>query len=179
MTTRTHLYDRINAILLAVLFAGSAWAYGRLPERIPMHFGLNGQPDRWEARSPASWFFLPLVAAALALGLRSMSRYSVGHPELWNLPDKRRFLALDPAAQAPIIQRMQEFLAFVGVMVTAVMMVVQASVYAAATGRSSGLPVFTFAGIGAAVAVMVVAGGRLNARVGAMVRDAHGRAAAS
>lgn len=175
----TQRYRLLNAVLVLALFAGSTWAYPRLPERIPIHFDLSGQPDRWETRSFASWFMLPAIAAALALFLHAVSPYATRHPELWNLPDKRRFLALDEAAQAPIVARMQEFVAFVGVVVTALLGVIQAGIYRASVGAARGLPVWALAAIGAFLLVVTVAGVRLNAAVGRMVRDAHARASAA
>lgn len=167
----------LNAVLLLALFAGSAWAYPRLPARIPIHFGFSGQPDAWESRSFWSWFMLPIIAAALALGLQVVSAWSARHPELWNVPEKRRFLALDAAARAPIVAKLREFVAFVGVVATALLGVVQIAVYQAATGAATGLPVWSLASICAALLVMAVAGGRLNAAVGRMVRDADAGAA--
>src|SRR5688572_30642422 len=101
----TQRYRLLNAVLLLALFAGSAWAYPRLPERIPVHFGLTGEPDAWAVRSAGSWFMLPAIAAVLVLVMHALSVYGSAHPETWNLPDKRRFLALSPADQAPIIAR--------------------------------------------------------------------------
>lgn len=176
MTTRR--YHLLNAILLLALFAGSAWAYPRLPARIPIHFDFAGRPDAWESRSIVSWFLLPAIAVGLAAFLRGASALAVRNPETWNLPDKRAFLALDPVARAPIVARMQEFMAFVGVMVTAVMCIVQASVYRAATGTETGLPPWAMAGIGLATLVMLAAGLRLNGIVGRMIREAHARAPA-
>jgi uncharacterized membrane protein len=173
----THRLRRLNAVLLLALFAGSAWAYPRLPGRIPMHFGFSGQPDAWASRSLVSWFLLPAITAALALGLHAIAASTANHPELWNVPDKRRFLALDAAARAPIVAKLREFVAFVGVVVTALMLVIQAAIYRAATGTAPGLPVWAMAAVGVALLVMIAASVRLNAAVGRMVNDAYAGAA--
>jgi uncharacterized membrane protein len=170
----TRQYRLLNAILLLALFAGSAWAYPRLPERIPVHFGFSGQPDRWEARSVVSWFLLPAIAAVLALGLHALSVYGTRHPEIWNVPDKRRFQALPPAAQAPIIAHEQRFMGFVGCVVAALFCVIQAGSYAASNGGA--LPVWAVAAIAGSVLVIGVAGVRENREVGRMIREAEGPA---
>jgi uncharacterized membrane protein len=54
----------------------------RLPERIPIHFGLNGQPNGWG--SPAS-LMLPLFPA-IALGVFLLMSFIAHHPELFNYP---------------------------------------------------------------------------------------------
>jgi uncharacterized membrane protein len=168
----TARYRLLNLVLVAALFAGSAWAYPRLPERIPTHFDLAGRPDAWEDRSPASWFMLPVLALALAGGLLLVSRYALRHPETWNLPDKRRFLALDQAAQEPIVQRMERFVAFVSVVVTGLLCAIQTAVFRTATGHAPEAPMWILVAVGTAVVVMFTAAVRLNTAVARMIRDA-------
>lgn len=174
----TQRYRLLNAILLAALFAGSVWAYPRLPERIPVHFGLTGEPDAWAMRSAGSWFMLPALAAALALLMHVLSAYGSGHPETWNLPDKRRFLALSRAEQAPIVARMQNFIARTGCVLTALFGMIQTGIWFASTGSEQWLPLWVTAGIAGSVLIIVAGALRLNGVVGRMVREAHTRAVA-
>lgn len=167
-------YRLLNGLILLALWAGSAWAYPRLPERIPVHFDLSGQPDRWEARSLASWFFLPAMAVGLAVFLHLAAALSARRPELWNVPDKRRFLALDAARQAPIVARLQTFMAALGVIIAVLLGVIQAAVYQATTGQARGLPVFAITGIAVSLLILLVLGVRLNAAVRRMIRQAEG-----
>ncbi len=161
----------LNAVLLLALFAGSAWAYPRLPERVPIHFDLAGQPDAWQSRS-VGWFLLPAVALFLTGFLHGIAAVSARNPELWNVPDKRRFLALSPQARAPIMAQLRTFVAWVGVVLTAMMCVMQAAVFRAATGASQGLPGWSLAAIGASVVAIIAGGLRLNTTVGRMIREA-------
>jgi uncharacterized membrane protein len=172
-------YRLLNGVLLVALFGGSLWAYPRLPEQIPMHFALSGEPDRWEARSPVSWFLLPTIGLVMALVLHAMSVYGARRPQVWNLPEKRKFLALHPPDQAPIIARMQHFMAQVGVVTAALFCLIQASIYSASTGGEEWLPLWVTAGIAGMVLVIGVGAVRLNGVVGRMVREAHARAVAS
>jgi len=43
--------------------------YDRLPEEIPVHFGLDGTPDRWESKSLLSLLMLPLLSGFLGIYL--------------------------------------------------------------------------------------------------------------
>jgi uncharacterized membrane protein len=172
-------YRLLNTLVLLALWAGSIWAYPRLPARIPLHFDLAGNPDGWSARSPGSWFLLPIVTTMTWAMMQLIASHAGGNPDLWNMPDKRRFLALDRARQAPIITRMQEFISIVGIVVTALMALVQAGVYQAATGRARGLPLFATGGIVAALLVLAVLAVRLNAEVRRMVREAEERSTAA
>jgi Domain of unknown function (DUF1648) len=56
----------IDALSVAVLILGWGLAlsvYPRLPEMVPVHFGLRGEADRWGGR----WmiFMIPLVSTAI------------------------------------------------------------------------------------------------------------------
>ncbi|HST58559.1 MAG TPA: DUF1648 domain-containing protein [Longimicrobium sp.] len=175
----TQRYRLLNAILVLALFAASAWAYPRLPERIPIHFGFSGQPDAWAGRSIASWFLLPAITAALALMMHAISMYGASNPHLWNLPDKRRFLALPRAEQAPILARMQRFIAMIAVVLTLLLGSIQAGIYHTSSTRSQALPAWTLGWIVASLLVIGIAAYRLNGTLGQMVREAHARAVAA
>ncbi|WP_221089031.1 DUF1648 domain-containing protein [Deinococcus aquaedulcis] len=53
----------LSLLPFALSFALAAWALPQQPERVPVHWGVNGQPDRWG--SPAEGLFL---LPALLLG---------------------------------------------------------------------------------------------------------------
>ena len=60
-----YLYVQIGIVVLAyaVLWAYTLYIYSQLPETIPAHFDLTGNPDAWAAKSSA--LNLPLIATAL------------------------------------------------------------------------------------------------------------------
>lgn len=84
-----------------------------LPSKIPMHFGLNGQPDQFAEKSITSWFWLPTLASVFACGfglllpkwVRSMA---ASNSALLNVPDQRRFRALPTDARLRVIDAMME-----------------------------------------------------------------------
>ena len=51
-------------LLLAAMWAFALAVYPRLPARIPIHWNLHGEVDRWGGRGGA--FLLPAIATALA-----------------------------------------------------------------------------------------------------------------
>jgi hypothetical protein len=53
--------------------------YGRLPERVPVHFGFDGQPDGWMNRG--SW---PAFSMVMVVGIDALVFLS--YPGPWNLP---------------------------------------------------------------------------------------------
>ena len=60
---------------LALMVAGSLYAWGRVPDRLPVHWGIGGQPDRFGGR-PQALGIMPLIALLL-YGLGAiLSRFS-------------------------------------------------------------------------------------------------------
>jgi uncharacterized membrane protein len=161
--------------LLAALYAGSAAAYPRLPERIPIHFDLAGNPDGWASTSLLSWFLLPLIATAMAGFLFVIGRVSEYRPELWNIPEKPRFLALPAEARAPIAARLRAFLALMAVMITALMGVFQVEVFVTATGQASAKPWLMTGAIVLMLVAIGVSAVRMGGRVAVEIREAHRR----
>jgi len=51
-----------------------------LPERIPIHFGIDGQPNGWG--SPAGLWLLPPIAAVVYAGMTLVTRF----PSAFNYP---------------------------------------------------------------------------------------------
>lgn len=172
-------YRLLNLLLLGALFAGSMMVYPTLPQRFPRHFGVSGQPDAWMERSVLSWLLLPIIAAATAALLEVASRASIRNPSLWNVPDKQRFLALTPAEQAPVIRRLRDFMGMTGLATTALMMLVQASIYDAATRSTPSMPGYVLPAAGLFAVILVILGLRMNSRIAALIQDAYRRRGAA
>ena len=61
------------ALLLAPFFViGAFW--NKLPARIPVHWSLRGDVDRWASSKSIEIFFLPLIAVAMVALLRAVPR---------------------------------------------------------------------------------------------------------
>jgi Protein of unknown function (DUF1648) len=58
-----NLIDALSVVVLILGWALALSVYPRLPERVPVHFGLRGEADRWGGR----WmiFMVPLVSTAI------------------------------------------------------------------------------------------------------------------
>ena len=63
----------IGPVLIVLMIAFALAVYGRLPERIPTHFSLSGEPDGWSARFPGA-FLMPAMAVGLYLLLFALRR---------------------------------------------------------------------------------------------------------
>lgn len=136
MTAR--LLHRVNGSLLAALLIGSAWAFPRLPERIPAHFDAAGEVTRWAEPSAVTWFLLPLIAVATVALNYGLARLLPRRPQLFNFPGKPQLLALPAERRGPVIARMQECLYALSVPVVALFGYLQWTSYRAAHGADSG-----------------------------------------
>lgn len=71
----------LGAVGLLLMFAMIAQYWPSLPERIPSHFGVSGQPDAWSGKG--TLLILPLLSAALYVGLTVLSRYPHVYNYMW------------------------------------------------------------------------------------------------
>ena len=60
-------------LLILITIVATAIVYPRLPTRVPVHWGANGQVDRYGSRFEGAWL-LPLVMAGAWLLLRFLPR---------------------------------------------------------------------------------------------------------
>ena len=63
----------IGPVVIALMVAFALAVYGRLPEQIPTHFDLSGEPDDWTDRFPGA-FVMPAMAAGVYLLLFALRR---------------------------------------------------------------------------------------------------------
>jgi uncharacterized membrane protein len=173
MTARS-LY-RLDLVLLLVYFGAAAALWPTLPDRIPIHFGLSGEPTRWVDATVAAWFGLPMVAAGLTLFVWWLGRLAVRYPTLWNLPDKERFLRLPPERRAAITDSLEAYVAQVAMLLIVLFAELQVEMYATAMGRTGGLSLWFW------LILAIVVGGSLGgalalyARLGRRIREAEKR----
>jgi len=106
------------ATLVFVLHATVWWRaiawYPDLPNRIPIHFDLSGQPDEFASKTSGAWFLLPGIALGLLLflgaigwGLGALVRSS---PGLCNMPRKELFVRLSPEGRMAVVAPTRAFL---------------------------------------------------------------------
>ena len=87
--------DVLNVALATATVAYSAWAWPRLPAEIPVHFGLDGQPDRWAPATAWSWFTLPALSVAALLLILALREWAIRRPTTLNLPGGKKLHDFD------------------------------------------------------------------------------------
>lgn len=136
----TRVVHGIHLAILAGYLAGLVLAWPRLPEQVPTHFDLSGTPDAWSDRSALAWFGPFIVALGLALMMAAVPGLAKRSPHLWNVPEKKRFVALPPHLRAGIEARLERFLAVAGVLTTLLFIGIQVGMYQTAVGEVPDLP---------------------------------------
>jgi uncharacterized membrane protein len=105
------IYDVLNVVFLALTTYTVLSAYPRLPDRIPVHFNIAGDPDRWGGKSEililvAVVWGLNILLYVFTLTMPSLAR----HPQRLNIPHKQEFLKLPAATQAVYWALLREFM---------------------------------------------------------------------
>lgn len=72
----------LSALVMLMTWALVIWAYPDLPERIPSHFGANGQPDGYSNKS----FFSVAFPAILQLLLNGLFFWIYRRPQYASIP---------------------------------------------------------------------------------------------
>jgi uncharacterized membrane protein len=156
---------RLNFIALGVLFAGSVLAWPALPDRIPIHFGVSGEPDVWVARTWLSWLALPTIALGMFALLHGVGRLSANRPHLWNVPEKQKFLKLSEHERAPIVELLLRYLSGFTLGLTAFFCLIQLCIFQVATGQAQRLPWFFSAGLILMLVGVIIGALGLNQRI--------------
>lgn len=61
--------DLLCFICLGAIWSYTAQHYGAMPQQIPTHFGFNGMPDAWSAKSFVSVYMLLIIGTVLWLAI--------------------------------------------------------------------------------------------------------------
>lgn len=129
---------------LVVLWSLALWLWPSLPERLPMHFDLQGTPDRYEQRSPTAWFLLPGLATVLAGAFAWLLppwllRLARHNSHLLKVPDRNRFRALPTEGRVRALAPTVAMLRLLAAEITLLFAYVLLGTHAVATGAASRL----------------------------------------
>lgn len=72
--------DIFGAMGLLFMVGMIVFYWSSLPEQIPSHYRVSGRPDAWSGKNIL--LVLPIISAALYIGLTVLSRY----PQIYNYP---------------------------------------------------------------------------------------------
>lgn len=76
-----------TGVTVAAMLAATAWAWDKTPDNMPVHFGFDGQPDRWGPKWEAL-VSIPVLAAIVGAILAAIPRFD---PKRENLAQSSGF----------------------------------------------------------------------------------------
>jgi uncharacterized membrane protein len=128
-------FGGLNLLLFLFMLALAIWAWPRLPDQIPTHFGIDGRPDAWSPKTVWSWFDLPVIALLIAGLLGLTAKLPRWKPQWTNLPDRRKLTDLHPAARPPVLEMLEGFMALIQTQILVIFLLIQVAAYRAALGH--------------------------------------------
>ncbi|HEX7237401.1 MAG TPA: DUF1648 domain-containing protein, partial [Gammaproteobacteria bacterium] len=143
---------------LAVVFglAASAAVYGAmqyesLPDKIPLHFALNGEADRWVAKSPEAVFLLPALNL-LVSGMLCGVAFLIANAKR-SLRHERKGISLD--AQIRFHQALTLIICVLAILLSVLLAAATFSMIQVGLGHASRLSLATMIG-GGSIGVLAV-----------------------
>ncbi|MBW2703860.1 MAG: DUF1648 domain-containing protein [Deltaproteobacteria bacterium] len=146
------------------LFAFTLATYADLPARYPVHFSLDGQPDRWTSKDWVSWLVIPLTGLfiwLMMLGSAGLVNWARKHPKHLSMPYKKRFLDLPEEKQAPVWQIMRNMMHWISLPTLLMMVYAQYSTWQVARGAWKLMkngPIFVLLGLVCLVTIFCIVG---------------------
>ncbi|MBD3299464.1 MAG: DUF1648 domain-containing protein [candidate division Zixibacteria bacterium] len=142
----------IHIALIIALWLIPTFAYNSLPDRIPVHFNLDGQPDRWEDKSGWTLYMLPAVWTVIGGLIFVLLRYR----RAFNYPQKDEISKLPEQYQTPVHILNRQFILAVFVVIGAMFVYLEyAIVDSAQTATSSVSLLAVFGPMGLTLVLLV------------------------
>jgi uncharacterized membrane protein len=146
------LAEVVATLGLVALCATLALEWAHLPDRVPTHFGLTGQPDEFGSRS--TLLVLPAIALVLYIVLTAVARY----PACFNYP-----VAVTRLNRAALQDLVIDMLTWLKAEIVWIFAWITFAAASTARGQSSGLgPAFTPVSLGAIAATITLYWYRMN-----------------
>ncbi|MBM3900038.1 MAG: DUF1648 domain-containing protein [Gemmatimonadetes bacterium] len=110
--------------------------YPSLGPTVPTHLDFAGQVTRTRPTSWVEWFGLPMVSVATLVLLQGIGALLPKHPQLFNFPEKERFLRIPRAYHGPVLALMRATLDLTGVIVAVIFVLVHVMLWLAGDGEA-------------------------------------------
>jgi len=109
--------------------------YPELPDSVPTHFGISGEPDAWRHKSLATVMMLPAMVLVMGVGLGGIAWFTAHAKRALRRSSRPHSLA----AQLRFRAAMTRFLTVVALLATAMLTTLSINVVRVGLGRATGL----------------------------------------
>lgn len=151
-------FDAANGLLLALMTTTVFARISALPAKIPVHFDIRGNPDRWDSKETIlmivglAWLLTVVFYAMIVLMPRIRRR-----PDRLNIPYKQEFLKLPPEKQQVFWSAFTEFMAAMAASVNLLFYLILTGMLDVAAGKRTGLsPQVLAIGLGVMAVILIV-----------------------
>jgi uncharacterized membrane protein len=110
--------------------------YPSLGPTVPTHLDFAGQVTRTRPTSWVEWFGLPMVGVATLVLLQGIGALLPKHPQLFNFPEKERFVRIPRTYHGPVLALMRATLDLTGVIVAVIFVHVHVMLWLAGDGEA-------------------------------------------
>ncbi len=151
-------FDAANGLLLVLTTTTVFARLAALPARIPVHFNLQGNPDRWDSKETmlvlvgVAWALTVMFYAIIYLMPRLRRR-----PDRLNIPYKQEFLKLPAEKQQVYWNVLTEFMAALAASINLLFYLILTGMLDVAAGKTAGLAARTLAiGLGVMIVILII-----------------------
>ena len=128
----------IFLVITLSAFIQGIYYYQQMPEKVPIHFGISGNPDSWSSKQFAVGFYLALVSfiALLFSGINWLLKKTPD--DLINLPNKEFWLAKE--RRDDTLGIFSNFMYWIGSLTLILIIVIYHQTFQVSMGKTSALP---------------------------------------
>lgn len=119
-----------NVAAVAAVFGYTWYTFGHMADHYPVHYSPRGPADSWVIGADTGWYYIPAVAAAMALLLIVFALLLPRIPlKRWHLPNKERLLQAPWPQQLVLIRAAVMLVLTISVLDTALFFAVQVAFF--------------------------------------------------
>ncbi len=104
----------LNIALLLIAWLTAFMIFDSLPDRYPIHFNFEGEPDRWGDKSAFEFFLLPGVLTLIIVLLLVLLRY----PQYYNFPQKKEVRKWPEEYKIPVYNYLKQAVLIIGILLS-------------------------------------------------------------
>ncbi|GAB4318149.1 MAG: hypothetical protein Kow0074_07160 [Candidatus Zixiibacteriota bacterium] len=136
--TTSRILAVVHVALIVALWLVPLLTYTSLPDRIPVHFNLDGQADRWEEKSLQSLFLIPAIWTVVGTLIFVLLRYR----RAFNYPQKDEVNKLPEPYQQPVHVLNRRFILAIFVIIGAMFVYLEYAVIDTARDGAASMNLF-------------------------------------
>jgi len=147
------IFWMLTGLVLLLTWGSILYFYSSLPSRLPVHFGLSGQPDGFAHKN----FWTAFFPAYMQLALTGLMIWMYRHPQYSNIPSSMLLAMLPEPWHQKIIMLIRHLLVMVTIVVNLLLAYISLAMISSSLSSSAGLNGWAILGlIGLLLLIVIV-----------------------